>query len=60
MKGKRKEPIDKVLLTMRELHGGMRLKNSKSATIYDDILANFDIMCCGNELIYHKPNDKIN
>jgi hypothetical protein len=60
MKGKCKELIGKVLLTMRELHGGMTLKNSKSATIYENILVNFDILWGGNELIYHKSNDKIN
>lgn len=35
------------------------LKESKKETIYDDVLAKFNMLCRGNELVYHMSNDKI-
>lgn len=35
------------------------LTKSKKATMYDNMLAKFDMVWGGNEVIYHRSNDKI-
>jgi hypothetical protein len=50
------EQFAKVYLTGLESHGEKAITNSKRETIYDDVLAKFDITWGSNNLLYHMLN----